>query len=87
MKTPAEIRFDLQRTLLSLTNERGLVPLVTDIHSVVLMEGNMVSVGYDIVPGDEILFFEFERPALVSRDDVRDFAAWLAWSGSGETIH
>ena len=86
MKTPAEIRFDLQRALLSLVNERGLIPLITDVHSVVV-EGNTVSVGYDIVPGDEILFFEFERPALVSREDVRDFAAWLAWSGSGETIH
>ena len=86
MTTPAEIRFELQRRLLSLANERGLVPLITDVHSVVV-EGNTVSVGYDIVPGDEILFFEFERPALVSRDDVRDFAAWLAWSGNGETIH
>jgi hypothetical protein len=84
--TPGEIRFELERTLLLLANERGMVPLIMGIHSVVV-EGNTVSVGYDIVPGDEVLFFDFERPALVSPDDVRDFASWLAWSGRGETVH
>ena len=86
MKTPAEIRFDLQRALLSLVNERGLIPLITDVHSVVV-EGNTVSVGYDIVPGDEVLFFDFEKPAVVGKDEVRDFAAWLAWGDHGATIH
>ena len=33
------------------------------------------------------LFFEFQRPALVGRDDVGAFAAWLAFSGHGETLH
>jgi hypothetical protein len=49
-----------------------------------------VHVGYDITPdpiGDGVLFFEFERPQLVSRDEIREFTTWLAWSGHGETVH
>jgi hypothetical protein len=86
--TPAEIRFKLEAKLLSLANERGLVPLITDVHSVAV-EDNTVFVIYDIVPdeGGNGLHFEFERPQLVSCDDVREFTKWLAWSGHGETVH
>jgi hypothetical protein len=56
MTTPAEIRFELERRLLSLANERGMVPLIMSVHSVVMMADNVVSVGYDITPGDEVLF-------------------------------
>jgi hypothetical protein len=88
MITPGEVKFALERKLLSLA-ENGRVPLIMGVHSVVV-EGNTVHVGYDIVPdpiGNGVLFFEFERPQLVSRDDVRDFTAWLAWSDNVVTIH
>ena len=83
--TPHEVKFQLDATLLALANG-GRVPVITDIHSIVC-EGNSVSIGFDIVPGDEILFFEFERPREVSRAELGDFGRWLAWSGNGETIH
>jgi hypothetical protein len=86
MMTPAEVKFQLDRKLLSLA-QGGRVPVITGIHSVVV-EGNTVHVGYDLVPDDATpLFFEFERPQLVSRDDVGAFASWLAWSDYGETVH
>ena len=84
MTTPAEVKFALDRQLLAFANERGLVPMIMDVHSVVV-EGNVVHAGYDI--GDEVLFFEFERPQLVSPDDVRAFVSWLAWGDHGATIH
>ena len=34
-----------------------------------------------------MLFFEFERPELVSPDDVREFSAWLATGYAGEMVH
>lgn len=87
MTTPAEVRFELQRKLLSLA-QNGMVPLIMGIHSVVV-EGKEVSVIHDVVPdacGNGLLF-EFELPALVSRDELADFSRWLAWSGRGETLH
>jgi hypothetical protein len=34
------------------------------------------------------LFFEFQRPREVGRDEVREFAVWLMATGcDGETIH
>jgi hypothetical protein len=88
MTTPAEVRFELERKLLSLA-QGDMVPLIMGIHSVVV-EGNTVHVGYDIVPpppNADLLDFDFERPAVVGRDEVRDFAHWLAWSDYGETVH
>ena len=85
MPSPAEVRFALDHELLALARD-GTVPQVTGIHSVAV-ENDTVFVGFDLTPGDEILFFEFQRPALVGRDDVGAFAAWLAFSGHGETLH
>lgn len=85
MTTPAEIRHELQRTLLALAQD-GKVPLIMDIHSIVC-EGNTVSVGFDVVPGDSPIFFEFEKPAEVGNTELTDFARWLAYSGQGETLH
>jgi hypothetical protein len=62
---------------------------ITGLHSVTV-ENDTVFCGFDIVPdptGDGILFFEFELPALVSRDDLRAFGEWLASSGYGGTLH
>ena len=67
----------------------GLVPVITGLHSVTV-ENDTVFCGFDIVPdptGDGILFFEFELPALVCRDDLRAFGEWLASSGYGGTLH
>jgi hypothetical protein len=36
--------------------------------------------------GNGVLFFEFEVPALVRRDDLRAFGAWLASPSCG-TVH
>jgi hypothetical protein len=33
------------------------------------------------------MFFEFELPALVSREDVRAFGEWLATSGYDGAVH
>ena len=87
MMTPGEIRFELDRKLLSLACEGGRVPLITDIHSIVC-DGNTVSIGFDIVPEDNSpLFFEFDKPREVSRTELADFGRWLAFSGHDETIH
>jgi hypothetical protein len=82
--TPAEVKFQLDATLVALA-EGGRMPVITSIHSVVV-EGDTVHAGYDLVPGD-VLFFEFERPQLVSPADVDAFVGWLAWGDAGETIH
>ena len=66
----------------------GVIPTIVSIHSVVV-EGNTVSIGYDLksrLRTDEQLFFEFERPSEVGKDAVGAFAAWLAWSHCG-TVH
>ena len=79
--TPHEIKFALDRQLA----KRG--SQIVGIHSVVEEEG-MVSVGYDLdEPDGETLFFEFERPAQVGRDELGFFATWLAWSDVDRTIH
>jgi hypothetical protein len=67
----------------------GCSPKITTWSRSVRVEGDTVSVGYDIAPTEYEgpLFFEFQRPAVVSRDDLREFSAWLAWSDAGETVH
>jgi hypothetical protein len=86
MMNPHEIKFQLDRKLLALA-QGGRVPVISSIHSVVV-EGNTVHVGYDLLHSDrDVLFFEFEQPQLVSRDDITAFATWLAWSDLGETGH
>ena len=86
--TPAEVKFELERTLLSLA-QGGKVPHIMGVHSVVV-EGDTVFVWYDITPevnGHRVLDFEFERPELVALDDVREFAEWLATSGYDGAVH
>jgi hypothetical protein len=86
--TPHEVKFALDRKLLELARG-GLVPVITGLHSVTLEDGT-VFCGFDIVPdptGSGILFFEFELPALVSRDDLRAFGEWLATSGYDGAVH
>ena len=86
--TPHEVKFALDRKLLELARG-GLVPVITGLHSVTV-ENDTVFCDFDIAPdptGDGILFFEFELPALVSRDDLRAFGEWLASSGYGGTLH
>jgi hypothetical protein len=89
MKTPAEVKFALERRLLELASDGGPVPAIVGLHSVTV-ENDTVFCGFDIVPdptGAGILFFEFELPALVSRDDLRAFGEWLASLGYGGTLH
>ena len=87
--TPHEIKFALDRKLLELARG-GLVPVIAGLHSVTV-ENETVSCGFDIVTdptGVGILFFEFELPALLSRDDLRAFSEWLAEANLNEmTIH
>jgi hypothetical protein len=76
--TPHEVKFTLDQKLLELGSPACTASLLR------------VSVGYDLAPdptGDGILFFEFELPALVSRNDLRAFGEWLASSGYGGTLH
>ena len=65
------------------------VPTIVGVHSVVLVDGTTVNVIYDIEPdvSGSGLHFEFELPALVSRDDLRAFGEWLASSGFTGTVH
>jgi hypothetical protein len=42
-----------------------------------MAEGGTVSCGFDIVPGD-VLFFEWEAPPNISKEEICYFAAWLA---------
>jgi hypothetical protein len=81
MMSPHEVKLMLERRVL----ERGAS--IVGVHSVVVEDG-VVYAGFDLTPGDEVLFFEFELPELVSRADVREFAAWLASpSYAGMTVH
>jgi hypothetical protein len=64
----------------------GKVPVIVDLHSIHI-EGDTVHVGYDVVPGDEPLFFAFARPATVGHDELPDFSRWLAWLGLDMTMH
>jgi hypothetical protein len=85
--SPHEVKFLLDAKLLALARG-GRVPVITGVHSVVV-EGDTVFVGYDLLTdqAEDLLFFEYQRPDLVSPDDVRAFSVWLAWSDYGETVH
>jgi hypothetical protein len=83
--SPHEVKFQLGAKLLARA-EAGRVPTIASLHSIVV-EGDQISAGFDLVPDGEVMFFEFERPAAVSPGDIPSFVAWLAWSGYGETMH
>jgi hypothetical protein len=82
--SPHEIKLILERKVL----ERGAS--IVGIHSVAIEDG-VVFAGFDLEPdplGHGVMFFEFKLPALVSRDDIRKFAEWLASpSYAGMTVH
>jgi hypothetical protein len=80
--TPYEVKFALDATLLAMA-QSGKLPVIIGVHSV-CVEGDTVHVGFDILPGDEPLFFVFELPATVGRDDLPDFSRWLARSSHEE---
>jgi hypothetical protein len=79
--TPHEVKFALDTKLAALARG-GMVLVIVNLHSLVV-EGDTVHVGFDIVPGDEPLFFNFELPATVGRDELSEFSAWLAWAEYG----
>jgi hypothetical protein len=83
--TPGEIQFELQRRLVKMA-DGPIIPQIVGIHSIVV-EGDVVSVGYDLAPSGETLFFEFERPAQVGRDELDEFSLWLALGDRMGTMH
>lgn len=85
MSHPQEIKFALDAKLVALAQD-GPVPVIRGVHSVVV-EGDTVHVGYDLAPSGDILFWEFERPALVGRYEIDEFARWLAWSDLAPIVH
>jgi hypothetical protein len=85
--TPAEVKFALDAKLVAMA-KGGLVPVIVDLHSLVV-EGESIFAGFEIVPDlteTGVLFFEFERPSTVGRDEIAEFTRWLAWPDNG-TIH
>jgi hypothetical protein len=88
MKTPAEVKFELEQLLVKLANG-GPVPMITGVHSIVMIDSTTVSAIFDIVPdsGGNGLYFEFELPSgVLSREDLCGFSQWLA-SGYEGTMH
>jgi hypothetical protein len=89
MKTPAEVKFELERLLLKLANG-GPVPMITGVHSIVMIDSTTVSTIFDITPdaSGSGLYFEFEVPrGVLTREELRCFSAWLASSGCHGTVH
>jgi hypothetical protein len=88
MKSPGEIKFELEERLLRLANG-GKMPVITGLHSI-CCEGNTVHIGYDLILPDDasdmVWFFEFEKPAEVGRDALAEFSRWLSETGF-ETVH
>lgn len=81
MTTAAEIKFELEKVLIA--QGRTIVGL----HSVHVADG-AVFAGYDVAPGDDVLFYEFVMtPMPVSREEVVQFALWLADRSSHGTLH
>jgi hypothetical protein len=58
--------------------------MITGIHSVIV-EGDVVSVIYDIMPdtAGNGLYFEFELPERITREELSRFSEWLAAEGFG----
>ena len=85
--TPHEVKFALDLKLLELA--RGGPSDDRGSSQVVLVDGTTVCATTTSSPtfSGSGLHFEFELPALVSRDDLRAFGEWLASSGYGGTLH
>jgi hypothetical protein len=89
MKTPAEVKFELEQLLLTLANG-GPIPVITGVHSLVLIDSTTVSAIFDIVPdtSGSGLQFEFELPrGVLTREELSCFSEWLASSGFEGTVH
>lgn len=84
-KAPGTRRSDRGRPS-DLARDGGPVPVITGVHSVVVEDG-VVCVGFDLARNgteEATLFFEFRLPIqLVSRDELPEFARWLASPSSG----
>jgi hypothetical protein len=78
--SPHEVKFALDMKLMKLGSH------ITGIHSIVV-EGDTVHVGYDLAPTGEVLFFEYQKPELVARDEIHDFSLWLAMEYTGMSVH
>src|SRR5262249_23065492 len=79
MKTPAEVKFELEQLLLKLANG-GPVPMITGVHSIVMIDSTTVSAIFDITPdaNGSGLYFEFEVPiGVLNREDLCGFGRWL----------
>jgi hypothetical protein len=89
MITPHEIKFALEQLLLTLANG-GPVPVITGVHSLVLIDSTTVSAIFDIMPdtSGSGLYFEFELPrGVLTREELCCFSAWLAASGIEGNVH
>jgi hypothetical protein len=87
--TAAEIKFQLEQKLPNLAQEGGPVPIITGVHSLVMINATTVSAMFDIVPdaSGSGLYFEFEVPnGVLTREDLSGFSQWLA-SGFTGTVH
>lgn len=85
MTSPHEVKFALEQLLLKLSAQ------IVGVHSITC-EGRTVFVDYDVIrtdADDNLLLFEFERPAEVAHSDLREFSMWLAQTGrcDCETVH
>ncbi len=84
MTMPAEVKLMLERKTLEL----GVT--IIGVHSVLMVDEEMVSAIFDIAPDESGsgMLFTFPLPQLVSRNDLAEFAEWLAQFGwNGETLH
>jgi hypothetical protein len=90
MTTRAEVKFRLEKKILDLAKDGGPVPVITGVHSIVMIDSTTVSAMFDIAPDayGNGFNFEFELPTgILTREELRGFSEWLASSGFEETVH
>jgi hypothetical protein len=90
MITPAEVKFRLEKKLVDLAKDGRPVPVITGVHSIVMIASKAVSAIFDIAPDADGsgLHFQFELPrGVLTREELCDFSAWLASSGFEGTVH
>jgi hypothetical protein len=89
MITSHEIKFQLEQKLLALARDDKPIPIITGVHSLVMIDATTVSAIFDIAPDSDGsgLYFEFEVPiGVLKREDLCRFSQWLA-SGCEGTMH
>jgi hypothetical protein len=90
MTTSAEVKFRLEKKLVDLAKDGGPVPVITGVHSIVMIDSTTVSAIFDISPDADGsgLHFVFEPPmGVLTREELCRFSAWLASSCSEGTVH